>query len=448
MELSSFFRSRRGGELVGIVVFAAGVIAAASLLTYYPDDSSAFYTSSDGATRNAVGYYGATLAWILISFFGFAGFLLPATLLAVGWNRFWGREIEYVHTKLLGFLVLVTALPPLLDLTLGKVWIRGALIPAGGYIGSEIDGSITASLNKPGSAIVLVTALLVGLLLATRISLASIFLALRELAVRALRALSLQWARFRERNRKERMKTEVIRKHLERAEQKDEDDDESAAERRHADRGLLVRQVRGHGRFQIRKVTKADLRKVAEELGEQRSRGADVLASPFEADEFDDLPPLARKAAVRTAPPPPRERAIPKPPLRKPKEPARRAQEAAASTGTSKERLPFVGLLTPSTHEASVDEEMHKKYLELGHLIEDRCKEFSVEGEVTAYHPGPVVTTFEFKPSAGVKYARVVNLGDDLALALRAESIRIERISGSSTVGIEVPNAKREIIAL
>ncbi len=447
MELSSFFRSRRGGELAGIVVFAAGVIAAAALLTYYPDDSSAFYTSSDGATRNAVGYYGATLAWILISFFGFAGFLLPMSLLAIGWNRFWGREIEYVHTKLLGFLVLVTALPPLLDLALGKVWIRGALIPAGGYIGSEIDGSIAGSLNTPGAAIVLVTALLVGILLATRISLASIFLGGRELALRAFRALSLQWARFRERNRKERMKTEVIKKHLERATQsKDEESADEDLATRHADRGLMVRQVRGHGRFQIRKVTKADLRKVAEELANERSRGGAVLASPFEADEDEiDAPAVARKAAARPAPPPPpRERAIPKPQLRKPKEPARRAAEG----GTSKERLPYAGLLTPSMHEASVDEEMHRKFLELGHLIEDRCREFSVEGEVTAYHPGPVVTTYEFKPAAGVKYAKVVNLGDDLALALKAEAVRIERISGSSTVGIEVPNKKREIILL
>jgi DNA segregation ATPase FtsK/SpoIIIE, S-DNA-T family len=448
MELSSFFRSRRGGELVGIVVFAAGVIAAASLLTYFPDDSSAFYTSSDGETRNAVGYYGATLAWLLVSFFGFAGFLLPASLLAIGWNRFWGREIEYVHTKLLGFLVLVTAFPPLLDLALEKVWIRGALIPAGGYIGSEINGSITASLNKPGSAIVLVTALLVGLLLATRISLASIFLTLRELAARSVRALSLQWARFRERNRKERMKTEVIRKHLERAGKEEESGDETPSEReaRHADRGLLVRQVQGHGRFQIRKVTKADLREVAAELGEKKSRGADVLAAPFEPDEFEDLPPVVRKAATQLQPLRARERVIPKPQARKPKEPARRAE--AAVSGTSRERLPFVGLLTPQKHEASVDEEMHRRYLELGHLIEERCREFSVEGEVTAYHPGPVVTTYEFKPSAGVKYAKVVNLGDDLALALKAESVRIERISGSSTVGIEVPNRKREIILL
>jgi S-DNA-T family DNA segregation ATPase FtsK/SpoIIIE len=110
--------------------------------------------------------------------------------------------------------------------------------------------------------------------------------------------------------------------------------------------------------------------------------------------------------------------------------------------------LPPVNLLTEGPKQNTINDEVHKKFLEIGRLIEDRCGEFSVEGEVTAYHPGPVVTTFEFKPSAGVKYAKVVNLGDDLALALKAESIRIERISGSSTVGIEVPNRKRELITL
>ena len=69
-------------------------------------------------------------------------------------------------------------------------------------------------------------------------------------------------------------------------------------------------------------------------------------------------------------------------------------------------------------------------------------------GTVTQINPGPVVTTFEFKPEAGIKYSRITGLADDLCLALRAESILIERIPGKSTVGIEVPNARRETIAL
>ena len=68
------------------------------------------------------------------------------------------------------------------------------------------------------------------------------------------------------------------------------------------------------------------------------------------------------------------------------------------------------------------------------------------EGKVVAIHPGPVVTTFEFAPEAGVRYSKVVGLVDDLCLGLKAESIRIDRIPGRSTVGIEVPNRHQEVI--
>ena len=63
-------------------------------------------------------------------------------------------------------------------------------------------------------------------------------------------------------------------------------------------------------------------------------------------------------------------------------------------------------------------------------------------------NPGPVVTTFEFKPEAGIKYSRITTLTEDLCLGLQAESILIERIPGKPTVGIEVPNTRREVISL
>src|SRR5207245_10031213 len=71
-----------------------------------------------------------------------------------------------------------------------------------------------------------------------------------------------------------------------------------------------------------------------------------------------------------------------------------------------------------------------------------------MHGQVTQINPGRVVTTFEFKPEAGIKYSRITNLVDDLCLALKAESILIERMAGKSTVGIQVPNHNREIIWL
>ncbi len=80
--------------------------------------------------------------------------------------------------------------------------------------------------------------------------------------------------------------------------------------------------------------------------------------------------------------------------------------------------------------------------------VKAKFEEFNVLGSVVQINPGPVVTTFEFKPEAGIKYSRITNLTEDLCLGLQAESILIERIPGKPTVGIEVPNSKREVIAL
>jgi DNA segregation ATPase FtsK/SpoIIIE, S-DNA-T family len=426
MEILHFAKSRRGGELIGIVILAAGLSLGAALVTYHPDDSSAFYTSTNNAISNAIGYYGATVAWIFVGFLGFASLLFPLGMLVIGWQRFWGQDVEYVQTKAFGWVTLLIAIPPLLDLIFGKVWFRGALIAAGGYLGQEIDTAATANLNRGGSAILFGTMMLVGLLLSTRISLAAIFVATKESVLALGRGGTLQWARLTERRRKEKMKEAIVRKHALRLVEQDEAPAQD-------DSGPVVREVKGAGRFQIRKVTKADLRKAAEALAQQEKQDPFALYAHAQEEEFED--PLFEE-------PRPKPKVLITRPAVKPARPAKRELRSG------NEQLPAVSLLAAGVKQDQINDEVHKKFLEIGRLIEERCREFAVEGEVTAYHPGPVVTTFEFKPSAGVKYARVVNLGDDLALALKAESIRIERISGSSTVGIEVPNRKRDLITL
>jgi S-DNA-T family DNA segregation ATPase FtsK/SpoIIIE len=107
--------------------------------------------------------------------------------------------------------------------------------------------------------------------------------------------------------------------------------------------------------------------------------------------------------------------------------------------------LPPISLLDTSVGQPVVDE---RELRTLGEAIRARCAEFGVEGEIVAATPGPVLTVFEFQPAPGVKVSQIVNLQDDLALALRAESVRIERIPGRSTLGIEVPNQQRATIRL
>jgi S-DNA-T family DNA segregation ATPase FtsK/SpoIIIE len=104
-----------------------------------------------------------------------------------------------------------------------------------------------------------------------------------------------------------------------------------------------------------------------------------------------------------------------------------------------------VSLLDSVKAERKIDE---RELMESARLLEEKCREFSVEGSVVQIHPGPVVTTFEFKPDAGVKYAKITGLADDLCLAMKADSVLIDRIAGKSTVGIQIPNATREPISL
>jgi S-DNA-T family DNA segregation ATPase FtsK/SpoIIIE len=107
--------------------------------------------------------------------------------------------------------------------------------------------------------------------------------------------------------------------------------------------------------------------------------------------------------------------------------------------------LPPLSLLDPAKAEQKIDE---RELMDAARQLEEKCREFAVEGQVAQIHPGPVVTTFEFKPEAGVKYSKITSLADDLCLAMQAESVLIDRIPGKSTVGIQIPNPNREGISL
>jgi S-DNA-T family DNA segregation ATPase FtsK/SpoIIIE len=107
--------------------------------------------------------------------------------------------------------------------------------------------------------------------------------------------------------------------------------------------------------------------------------------------------------------------------------------------------MPPTSLLNEAPGRNPYDEQELK---ETAARIKTKYEEFNVFGNVVQINPGPVVTTFEFKPEAGIKYSRITNLNEDLCMGLQAESILIERIPGKPTVGIEVPNTRRELIAL
>ncbi|GBD98016.1 DNA translocase SpoIIIE [bacterium BMS3Abin07] len=126
--------------------------------------------------------------------------------------------------------------------------------------------------------------------------------------------------------------------------------------------------------------------------------------------------------------------------------PLKKTGSKPAKKTSTEYQLPGINLLNdppPSKSRPAKGE-----LIERSGLLEKKLLDYSVEGKVTYVSPGPIVTMFEFEPAPGIKISKVMSLSDDLAMALKATSIRISPIHGRSTLGIEVPNKDREDVFL
>ncbi len=410
--------SNRGAELLGLVAFALALMLLIALATFDPRDPAPFFKAGAEATaRNFIGPFGAFLAELLIpQLFGLAALLVPIALGLVGWKLFWCRPIEAPYTKAVGNLFLLFALSSLLALTFGTVGFEGEPVRAGGAIGEVLAGLLVTDFNRTGAYIVAATGLFVALILSTQFSFSAFLQGGIGRVGERLRTLQTAFTHYRETRRKEKMRREVIRKH--------------AGTRDEA----------------------AGLPKI------RRVKAADADEPEAEADPEDDLPLQAGAASPKPAQKqlpflaPPARPAEPAAAEAEPTAPARRKRRGLHEDGASAAAetrgsytLPPLTILDQGKGGAQLDND---RLLERGKILQVKSAEFGVMGTVREIHPGPVVTTYEFKPDAGVKYSKIVGLADDLALALEAESIRIDRVSGKGNVGIEIPNEVRETIYL
>jgi S-DNA-T family DNA segregation ATPase FtsK/SpoIIIE len=400
--------SRRFSEFLGVLLFAAALIWLIALVTYEPNDPTWFFhAGAGGPPANFIGRVGAFLAELSFELFGYASFLLPLVLGVAGWNLFWCRAIDAVYTKMVGALLLLGCLGALLTLALGDVAFANG---AGGYLGVFLSGSLAEYFNRAGSVIVILTLLLLSLILSTQFSFGRLFSTVVHAVADRWRAAVARVREQREAKRREKQRQEIVRKHTAR-----NPEEVKAAQAKAADRPAAPARPAG-----------------------DEGRPTAPAARPAPDEAAGTTP-----ATARTTPP------IARPAVAARKDKAPAAQEFESRTPIEKKKdgftLPPLALLDAPKTEFKVDE---RELMDSARLLEEKCHEFSVAGTVAQIHPGPVVTTFEFKPDAGVKYAKVTGLADDLSLALKAESVLIERIPGKSTVGIQIPNTNREQISL
>jgi S-DNA-T family DNA segregation ATPase FtsK/SpoIIIE len=384
--------SRRISEFAGVTLFAVALIWLIALVTYEPTDPVWFFTTdSSRPPANFVGRVGAFLSELSFQLFGYASYLLPIVVAIAGWHYFWCQPPQAAYPKLFGAGLFFGCASAFLSLVFGSTEVAGPSAALGAGKTFHAGGSLGAWSGAALSEYFNRTGSIIVLL--TLMTLSAI------LATHV--SFGQLFARASERSR-----------------------DVSARGIGSVRRWLEQRRKERERRPSVAQQTRAAAAVVAPAAEPRREA---------ESQPSKVAPPRPTSPVVaRRVPEPPPSLPMPDP-----------APKPARKQGAF--IPPPVALLDSPKIERKIDE---RELMEAARQLEDKCREFAVEGQVAQIHPGPVVTTFEFKPEAGVKYSKITSLADDLSLAMQAESVLIDRIAGKSTVGIQIPNPNRETISL
>jgi len=440
-------RVGRRNEILAILLLAVGLLLALCLVSaaFYPNDPS-WNSVGLHETQNWAGSIGANVAATVFQFIGIAGYLLPLLLFAAAWRRFRTTSIQSPFTRIIGLIVLVVAAAALLSISQLRPVFDSSVRP-GGLLGAVVAEGLASGLNRIGATVVLVAIGAMGLLLATNFSFVRLYTLLAEAVGTRFAFVGELPARFRA-WRQQRREQAQLRKETKAAIKA-----EQAAARGQLNQTLNLSPAERVADFMKEPAapTIESTQVIRGNVGVGEPVGSAAIAAgagagrvsavrpgkrsiiPVTAeDEADDLEEMVKGVSVlRTKVEAPATGKLP--------------FDASRKVSYSDYELPPLAFLNEAPpHSEQADTEL----LGLATRLAEKCKEFNVTGQIKHICPGPVVTTYEFKPDPGVKYSRVVSLVDDLCLALKAESIRIDRMPGKPHVGIEVPNPRRETIFL
>jgi S-DNA-T family DNA segregation ATPase FtsK/SpoIIIE len=412
-------RHARLNQAVAVLFLCAGMFVFFGLASYHVFDPSLNTASAPVQPVNLTGLVGAYFADFFLQTLGIGAYAIPLFILMLGWMWIRSAEIESSGIKLAGTLLLMASTCCALGLIPNWRPIAG-MIPAGGLIGSALSDALVGSLNLTGTILVTAACWIVSVYLVSTFEMAHLLVWLRRPAQWMTEAAARFHAWREERARRSRLRAQArtLRNTLN-AERK------AASEQSSSGQSSSGQPSSSHP-------------PIMDPLAKPDVRGKQPRQIPLPAD-LDDIPIRVLEfapAAEDVFDGNPAAAAAALPTTRKRETPRRERSQF---------QLPPTTILQEAAARSAYDTQELK---ETAALIKSKFEEFNVTGSVTQINPGPVVTTFEYKPEAGVKYSRITTLTEDLCLGLQAESILIERIPGKPTVGIEVPNSKREVISL
>jgi DNA segregation ATPase FtsK/SpoIIIE, S-DNA-T family len=456
-------RNRRLNELIGLLVLVSAILLLLALVSYRPTDPSFDTVGGFGNGRpahNWTGLIGAWVADLLLQLEGMTAFCLPLLAGALGWTWMRSRPAGSPGAKLFGIVLCMIFAPALLGLLPGHLHFLYGL-PIAGLVGRLASDALVAWLNYPGACVVSASMVAIAIYLSTTFSFntAREWLAIRFAFVMAWRDRWRNWklARIRAKELKAEARQDKIRgKELATARKA-----AAKLEKQEAKRGRIVEPVAEAFAATDENDSPGHRHQGFAEMFSEQPATPTIWEQIPQARVPDPEPEPEPKPVPAPAPLPvtkphlvTKRESRPEPKPEPPSDPniavADRADADArpvtvAPKSVSGFRLPPSTLLHRSEDTQTVREDELRVEAQ---ILVEKCAEFDVMGQVERINPGPVVTTFEFRPDAGVKYSRVTGLAEDLCLAMRAESILIERMAGKSTVGIQVPNHDRETIWL
>src|SRR3989338_5372376 len=404
-------------EIWGIIFLCLLAFVFVSFISYHPLDPSLNSVASTQEVHNLAGLVGSYTSDILFQTFGLSAFALLFPLFLIIMSCFFPNSITRKGVKFLGFFLLLIFSSSLFSLIFKTITYHNQNLLAGGMTGHLVTSFLLPFLNPVGTYILMLGGFFITLVLALNLSFISV---LKSLGLGSLKLLSIF----------------SIFKSFKLPKFKKPSFSLSAP---------LITQA------QITKPSKKDVVYADEP----------ILIDDFEEDPIIDRtkpPPLPRatphvSAGIEFADDP-----IPQPP------PVIVAPSASHKPSVKKKdfsqrfsidflkpqgnfKLPKIDLLSdPPQENLTIDKETLFKNSK---ILEQKLRDFNIEGRVVEVRPGPVITVYEFEPAPGVKVSKIVNLADDLALALSAMSVRIiAPIPGKSVVGIELPNENRNLVTL
>ncbi len=416
-------------ELYGIFLLFLIILTSVSLFSYHAADpcvGSNFFTLPDHV-HNLFGLVGAHTAGFFIFLFGIGALWVPLILSILGVWVLRKKSSRVIWMTLSGGMILMISTGSVFFLFKDTYQFSDTVISAGGVVGNGLADALLKYANTMGCAVVLSFFVLVGFMLVTGISLRNLGLFIWTRLVRLGRTMKQDMAEG----------AQYIR-----------------------DKMVQYRQARQAARLER-----------AEKLKELTLL---PHSAPDECDEEANEACQGPESAVNTGDPEPvivsesLSDTLPEPKNNKRVSAGSASgsssgptivavetddREYVADTGFKDIReqvdfvLPNLSFLDekPKIRRQINTDELQAK----ARILKKKLEDFKIMGEVVEILPGPVITTFEYRPAPGIKLSKIVGLSDDLALALAAISIRIVApIPGRDVVGIEIPNEEREIVNL